>query len=91
MLKIQRTTNGEVVFALSGRLEVGGLGELAALLARESAQRAVALELQDLVLVDTEAVDFLRTCQGKGIVLRNCPAYIRAWMARGRPADRRGS
>jgi hypothetical protein len=43
------------------------------------------------VLVDTEAVDFLRTCQGKGIVLRNCPAYIRAWMARGRPADRRGS
>jgi ABC-type transporter Mla MlaB component len=85
MLRIQRTANGEVVFAVSGRLETDSLGELSALLALESSGRTVALELQDLVLVDGDAVAFLRTCQRKGIVLRNCPAYIRAWMAKSRP------
>lgn len=85
MLKIQRRANGEVVFAVSGRLDVGSLGELSALLALEPSARLVALELRDLVLVDGDAVDFLRTCQRKGIALRNCPAYIRTWMARWRP------
>ena len=81
MLKIQRTANGEVVFAVSGRLETDRLRELSVLLALESSGRPVALELKDLVLVDRGAVDFLRTCEGKGIVLRNCPTYIRVWMA----------
>lgn len=83
MLKIQRTANGYVVFSLSGRLEADGLRELAALLARESSARAVTLELKDLVLVDRDAVGFLRTCAEKGIALRNCPQYIRTWMASG--------
>jgi hypothetical protein len=81
MLKIQRTANGEVVFAVSGRLEADSLGELSVLLALESSGRPIALELQDLVLVDRGAVDFLRACEQKGIVLRNCPTYIRVWMA----------
>ena len=81
MLKIQRTANGYVVFAVSGRLEADSLCELSALLALESATRAVTLELKDLVLVDRAAVDFLRTCAQRGIELRNCPQYIRIWMA----------
>jgi len=81
MLKVQRTANGEVVFAVSGRLEADSLRELSALLELESSGRPVTLELQDLDLVDRAAVDFLRACEGKRIVLRNCPAYIRAWMA----------
>jgi hypothetical protein len=81
MLKIQRTANGYVVFAVSGRLEANSLCELSALLALESSSRAVTLELKDLVLVDREAVDFLRTCAQQGIELRNCPQYIRIWMA----------
>ena len=81
MLKIQRTANGYVVFALSGRLEADTLCELSALLARESSARAITLELKDLVLVDRGAVDFLRTCAENGIELRNCPQYIRTWMA----------
>ena len=81
MLKIQRTANGEkVVFVVSGRLEADSLRELSALLALELG-RSATLELQDLDLVDRDAVEFLRVCEGKGIVLRNCPAYIRAWMA----------
>jgi hypothetical protein len=80
MLKIQRTANGYVVFAVSGRLEADSLRELSALLALESAVE-VTLELKDLVLVDRDAVGFLRACAQKGIELRNCPQYIRTWMA----------
>jgi hypothetical protein len=81
MLKIQRTANGEVVFVLTGRLQGDSLGELSGLLALESSTRAVALELKDLVLVDSDAVGFLRGCVQKGIELRNCPQFIRTWMA----------
>jgi hypothetical protein len=80
MLKIQRTANGDVIFALSGRLASDTLCELSALLARESSARAVTLELRDLLLVDRDAVVFLRTCADKGIELRNCPQYIRTWI-----------
>jgi hypothetical protein len=81
MLKIQRTANGDIVFALSGRLEADSLSELSALLALESSTSAVTLELKDLVLVNRDAVGFLRACAEKGIELRNCPEYIRIWMA----------
>jgi hypothetical protein len=81
MLKIQRTANGHVVFAVSGRLEADSLCELSALLAQESSAREITLELTDLVLVDRDAVVFLRACADKGIELRNCPQYIRTWMA----------
>jgi hypothetical protein len=81
MLKIQRTANGYVVFALSGRLQTDRLRELSALLAQEPSARTVTLELRDLVLVDRDAVGFLRACEAKGIELRNCPRYIRTWMA----------
>jgi hypothetical protein len=81
MLKVQRTANGDVVFTVSGQLEADSLCELSTLLAHESSTRAVILELKDLVLVDRDAVGFLRACTEKGIKLRNCPQYIRIWMA----------
>jgi hypothetical protein len=81
MLKIQRTANGGVVFAISGRLQADSVCELSALLAKETTARAVTLELKDLVLVDRDSVDFLRACARQGIELRNCPQYIRTWMA----------
>ena len=81
MLKIQRTANGYVIFAVSGRLESDSLRELSALLELESSAHAITLELKDLDLVDRDAVGFLRTCAAKGIELRNCPQYIRTWMA----------
>lgn len=80
MLRITCTTNGYVVFALSGRLESMSLQELSHLIARARPGRAVTLELGDLLLADREAVGFLRACLKRGIELRNCPRYIRAWM-----------
>ena len=83
MLKIQRKANGGVVFTVVGRLEPDNVGERLQLLAVEPAGRSIVLDLKDLVLVDREAVRFLRQCEGQGIVLRNCPPYIRGWMAGG--------
>jgi hypothetical protein len=81
MLKIQRTTDGDGVFTVSGRLEADNLCELSALLAAETGRRLV-LDLHDLILVDRDAVRYLRVCERDGIVFRHCPAYIRAWIAR---------
>jgi hypothetical protein len=83
MLKIQRKANGDVVFTVVGRLEPDNVGELVKLLAAEPAGRAIVLDLKDLVLVDREVVRFLWQCESQGIVLRNCPPYIRGWMASG--------
>jgi len=82
MLKVQRRTNGDVVFSVSGRLEAENLSELSALLATEPAGRALVLDLKDVVLVDRAAVRFLRSREGNGIALRNCPPYIREWITR---------
>ena len=82
MLKIQRTANGDVVFTVSGRLEAHNIGELSALLAAERRGRTRVLDLKDVILVDGDVVRFLCECVNGGIVLRDCPPYIRTWMAR---------
>ena len=82
MLKIQRKANGDVVLTLSGRLDADNVSELSALLAAEPAGRAVVLDLKDVVLVDRDTVRFLRARERDGIALRNCPPYIREWIAR---------
>ncbi|HZF28886.1 MAG TPA: hypothetical protein VE907_07200 [Gammaproteobacteria bacterium] len=83
MLKIQRNANGEVVLTVIGQLELHNLDELLRLVAAEPAGRSIVLDLRDLVLVDSEAVRFLRRCERRGIALRNCAPYIRIWMAGG--------
>jgi hypothetical protein len=80
MLNIQRSSNGEVVFTLSGRIEIEDVSELQRLLDLEPAGRGIALDLLDVTLIDREAVTFLAYCERRGIRLENCPAYIREWM-----------
>ena len=82
MLKIQRTTNGEVLLTLIGRLEAESLGQLSVLLDAEPVGRTVVLDLKDVVLVDRDTVRFLRARERDSIALRNCPPYIREWIAR---------
>lgn len=82
VLKIQRKSNGEVVLTLSGRLQADNVGELSAVLEGEASGRRVVLDLKDVVLVDRETVRFLRARERDGIALRNCPPYIREWIAR---------
>jgi anti-anti-sigma regulatory factor len=82
MLKIERKTNGDVVLRLSGRLGADNIEELSAALAAEPAGQILVLDLEDVVLVDREAIRFLRGREGDGVALRNCPPYIREWIAR---------
>ena len=79
MLKILRRSDCNIVFTLIGRLKAENLTELRAALAAESSGSTV-LDLADVVLVDRDAVGFLRACERDGIVLLNCPQYIRTWI-----------
>ena len=80
MLKIQRSTNGRVVFTLSGRIEAEDVKDLGQLFALETAGQQLVLDLTDVALVNQDAVEFLAGCEANSIKLDNCPAYIRVWI-----------
>lgn len=84
MLKIQRSSNGSVVFILIGRIETEHVAELQRLFSLEKADHQIALDLKDVTLVDRDAVKFLSECEGDSVTLKNCPAYIREWLDRER-------
>ena len=84
MLKIQRSSNGQVVIKLSGRMDAENIGELETLLRKEADGRRIVLDLRDLTLVDQDGVNFLKRCEEDNITLKNCPAYIREWITRER-------
>jgi len=83
MLKIERTTDRTViVLTISGRLDAENVSELCQSLAAEPADAVVVLDLADLVLADRDVIRLLRDLEARErIVLRNCPAFIRMWMA----------
>ena len=84
MLKIKRSVNGQVVFTLSGRMQMEDVAELQRLFALETIHHHLVLDLRDVTLVDREAVKFLAFCEADSIKLENCPAYIREWIERER-------
>jgi glutathione S-transferase len=86
-LKIERVLDGKhTTIRLFGRMGSEHLGELKSLI--EDSTPAVALDLDEITLVDVNAVNFLRRCQAGGIELRHCSPYIREWMDR--EQDREG-
>ena len=71
-----------LVFMVSGRLDAENVSELCESLDAIPGGSAVVLDLMDLVLADRDVIRLLRQLEAsERIVLRNCPAYIRAWMA----------
>ena len=84
MLRIQRASNGKVVFTLSGRIAPEDIEELRRLFGLEATAVHIVLNLKELVLVDGDAVDFLAGCEAAGMILKDCPAYVRRWIDRGK-------
>jgi hypothetical protein len=85
MLKIRRFDDDKVAsFALSGRIEHDHVEELKVLFGAEPRLRRVRLDLEEVTLVDREAVHFLAACEAGGIKLENCPSYIREWIDTGK-------
>jgi hypothetical protein len=67
---------------LIGRMRAEHLSELEKQI-RESKSK-IALDLEELDLVDVEAVRFLGMCETQGVTLLNCSAYIRDWIGKER-------
>jgi hypothetical protein len=88
MLRIQRAANGKIVFTLSGRIDQDDIDELRRLFGLESSIIRIVLNLKELVLVDGEAVEFLAGCKAAGMTLKDCPAYVRTWIDRGREQNK---
>jgi hypothetical protein len=89
MLKIDRSSNGRIVFTLSGRIEAEDIKQLQQLLASEASGKQLVLNLRDVTLVNQDAVEFLARCEADSIALENCPPYVRDWIGRERARPRR--
>jgi hypothetical protein len=84
MLRICRSDDkGFAIFSLSGRIEEKHVSELQTLFEAEAEIAGITLDLEEVRLVDREAVRFLSTCKARGIKLKNCPSYIREWIETG--------
>jgi hypothetical protein len=67
---------------LIGRMRAEDLTELEKQI-RES-ELKIVLDLEELDLIDVEAVRFLGMCETQGVTLLNCSAYIRDWIGKER-------
>jgi anti-anti-sigma regulatory factor len=82
-LRIEKVSGERIVILhLSGRLQSEHLKELKAHM--EGALQNVVLNLEEVKLVDREAVCFLAACEDKGVQLDQCSPYIREWITRER-------
>ena len=91
MLKVERSTNGAVLFRLSGRIEKTDVEDLRCLLGLENLDRLLVLDMSDVTYLDPAAIAFLAECEANGIVLRNCPVYVREWIDKGKKRIRNES
>lgn len=81
--KIEKYRDGHsTTIRLIGRMRAEHLSDLAKQI-RESESKIV-LDLEELNLVDVEAVRFLGICETQGATLLNCSAYIRDWIGKER-------
>jgi len=67
---------------LIGRVQAEHLAELETQI-KESGSK-IALDLEEVNLVDVEAVRFLGNCEVAGVTLVNCSPYIRDWIGKER-------
>ncbi len=81
MLRIHRKENGDVVFALSGQIDLEHVAQLEALIAAEVKDRRIILDLKDMTLTGQDGINFLAQCEAAGIALANCDPYVREWIA----------
>jgi anti-anti-sigma regulatory factor len=80
-LKIEKRSDGDrTVLYLSGRIQSEHLEVLKTEMRGDG--QGILLDLEDVTLVDRDAVSFLRLCETRGVGLLHCSPYIRAWIVR---------
>jgi len=81
MWKLEHSSDGErTTLRLMGRVRSEHLGEIINQMA-VCAPR-VALDLEEVTVVDVDVVRFLGKCEGQGTELLHCPPYVREWISR---------
>ena len=84
MIRIETSVRGNLVtFAVIGRIQSEDLPELKRLVESKGNKRIV-LDLQEVNLVDREAIAFLASFERDNLTISNCPPYIREWIFRER-------
>jgi hypothetical protein len=71
---------------LSGKLQAEQLDQLRAEIERPGPR--VILDLEEVDIVDVEAVRFLNACKAEGISVLRCSPYVKEWMFRERTKKR---
>ena len=67
---------------LIGRMRADHLSELEKQISESESK--IVLDLEELNLVDVEAIRFLGMCETQGVTLLNCSPYIRDWIGKER-------
>jgi len=81
--KIEKLRDGRsTTIRLIGRIRAEHLSELEKQI--KASESKIVLDLEELNLVDVEAVRFLGTCETQGVTLLNCSPYIRDWIGKER-------
>jgi hypothetical protein len=82
-LKIERTSAGrDMRIRISGQLRSENLSQVKSEV--ERAGQPVALDLEEVDLVDIDGVRFLNECEAAEIPVLQCSPYVREWMQRER-------
>jgi anti-anti-sigma regulatory factor len=82
-LKIEKYSDGAgTKIRPIGRMQAEHLAELETQI-RESGSKIV-IDMEEVDLVDVQAVRFLGACEAQGITLINCSPYIRDWIGKER-------
>jgi anti-anti-sigma regulatory factor len=77
--KIEKYRDGHsTTIRLIGRMRAEHISELEKQI--KESESKIVLDLEELNLVDVEAVRFLGMCEAQGVALLNCSAYIRDWI-----------
>jgi hypothetical protein len=85
--RIERVSvQGRTILRLCGWIQSESLVELETQI--EGHGPHVALDLNEVTLVDVGVVRFFLACEASGVELLACSPYIRHWMARERAGQR---
>ena len=81
--KIEKSRDANsTTIRLIGRMRAEHLSELEKQITESESK--IVLDLEELNLVDVEAVRFLGMCETQGVTLLNCSPYIRDWIGKER-------
>ena len=82
-LKIEKYADQySTTIRLIGRVQAEHLEELKTQIKKSGSK--VALDLEEVDLVDVEVVRFLGSCEEQGVQILNCSPYIRDWIGKER-------